>query len=309
MKEPITIIGEGKKLNRPASHPSKSNWKLNLLRKGLPVIQYVSPGTAARIIWKHFTRPGKSRFSEAQAALLEQATISTITYQGHQIATYRWGTSGPKVLLCHGWRSKAADFRRMIAALAEKGYVVEGIDMKAHGNSDGEYTALPEFVDIFKDYYVKNGPYHAVIGYSMGGLTAGMTLSEITNNIHPNHLVLIAFPPYVRYFFYDIVKDTGCNEQVYRRFCDLVEKHYHQSVDYYDLREKLPQLKQSSIHLIYDEDDRTIPIVKGEELWKHLPDATFVRTKKMGHYQVIADEKIINYITQAVDQVRKPAKI
>jgi len=305
MKKPIIIQGNGKNIKRPASHPRKSNWKINLLRKGLPLLQYVSASQVAKIIWKYFTRPGKARFSEAQAALVEQAATGTIMYQGHQIATYRWGAEGPKVLLCHGWRSKAADFRRMIAALVEQGYVVEGIDMKAHGNSDGEYTALPEFIDIFKEYYVKNGPYHTIIGYSMGGITAGMTLSEITADIHPEHLILIAFPPYVRYFFYDIVKDTGCNDRVYRRFCDLVEKHYHQSVDYYDLREKLPLLTQSNIQLIYDEDDRTIPIAKGEELGRHLPNATFVRTQKMGHYQVIANEKVINYITQAINPVEK----
>ena len=308
MKKPIIIQGDGKNTKRPASHPPKSNWKISLLRKALPLMQHVSASQVARIIWKYFTRPGKARFSEAQVAIVQQATTSTIRYKGHQIATYRWGTEGPKVLLCHGWRSKAADFRRMIAVLIEQGYVVEGIDMKAHGNSDGEYTALPEFIDIFIEYYVKNGPYHTVVGYSMGGITAGITLSEITADIHPEHLILIAFPPYVRYFFYDIVKDTGCNEQVYHCFCDLVEKHYHQSVDYYDLREKLPQLTQSDIHLIYDEDDQTIPITKGEELGERLTDATFVRTQKMGHYQVIANEKVIDYITEAINQVKEEVK-
>ena len=309
MRKPIIIRGEAQDLNRPSSHPAKPERKIKVIKKGLQLLQYIAPGKAADVIWHFFTRPGKSRFSEAQAAFMQEATTQMISYQGHQIATYRWGTTGPKVLLCHGWRSKSADFRRMVTALVAEGYVVEGIDMKAHGNSDGEYTALPEFMEIFKDYYVKNGPYHAVIGYSMGGLAAGMVLTEITPNIHPKHLMLIASPPYVRYFFYDIVKGTGCGDQVYHRFCDLVQKRYHKPVDYYDLRDKLWQLTEIEKHLIYDEDDQTVPLIKGEELWENLPEAAFVHTQKIGHYRIIADEKVIVYITQSLRQTEKTVKV
>ncbi len=304
MKKPILIKGDGKNTGRPASHPPKSNWELVFLKKSLPVLQHLAPGKVAQIIWQHFVRPGKARFSEAQSALVEKAAVITTNYKGCKIVTYRWGTSGPKVLLCHGWRSKAADFRRMIEALVEQGYVVEGIDMKAHGNSEGETTALPEFIEVFKDHYIKNAPYHTVIGYSLGGLAAGMVMTEITPDLHPTHLILMAFPPYVRYFFHDIIEQAGCNENVYDRFCNFIERYYHQSVDYFDLRKKLKTI-ESSIHLIYDEDDQTVPIAKGEELWSVVPNATFVRTQRMGHYQIIANKKVIGYITRATSQVEK----
>ncbi len=309
MKPAVVIQGDGKNIGRPASHPRKSNWKLIFLKKSLPMLQHIAPGKVAKIIWQYFVRPGKARFSEAQSALVEKATVITTTYKGYEIVTYRWGDSGPKVLLCHGWRSKAADFRRMIEALVAEGYIVECIDMKAHGNSEGETTALPEFIEIFKDHYVKNAPYHTVIGYSLGGITAGMVMTEITPNLHPTHLILMAFPPYVRYFFHDIIEQAGCNDKVYQRFCDFVVKYYHQTVDYYDLRKKLAQVTESNVYLIYDEDDQTVPIAKGEELWSTVPNATFVRTQKMGHYKIIANKKVIEYIAQATSQVEKVAEI
>lgn len=302
MKEPIIIQGEKKEL-RKSSLNVDSNWRLRIVRKGLQVLQHFAPNQAAKIIWKYFTRPGKSRFSEAQTAFVKEATTQMISYRGYRIATYRWGTHEPKVLLCHGWRSKAADFRRMVTALVAAGYVVEGIDMKAHGQSDGEYTALPEFMEIFKDYYVKHGPYHAVIGYSMGGICSGMVLTELTPEIHPKHLLLIATPPYIRYFFYDIVKQAGCGDQVYHRFCSLVEKQYYRPVDYYDFRKRGNELSNIEIHLVYDEHDQTVPIAKGEELWECWPEANFVRTQWLGHYRVIADEKVIAYVAKSIDQV------
>ncbi len=300
MKKPVYIEGNLDNISRPANRPSKTNWKIDLLKKSLLLLQHIAPKKTAKIIWHYFTKPGPARYSEPQEQILKEAVVEKITYQGYQIYAYRWGTSGPKVLLSHGWRSKVADFRRMIHALVAQGYVVEGIDMKAHGQSDGRHSALPEFIDILKDYYVKYGPYHTVIGYSMGGLASGMMLSEVTQEIHPKHLLLIAAPPYARYFFQDIVKELKCKEEIYHQFCALVEEHYHRPVDYYDLRNKMQWLENTQLHLIYDEQDKTVSLEKGKMLWQHAPGATFVHTTGLGHYKVIAYEGVINYITGSI---------
>ena len=309
MKNPILIEANLEDISRPANRPPKSNWQIEMLKKSLFALQHVAPKKTAKIIWHYFTKPGRTRYSEAQEQLLKEAVVHKITYQGHQIYAYRWGTSGPKVLLSHGWRSKATDFRRMISALVAQGYVVEGIDMKAHGQSDGSHSALPEFIDILKNYYVKYGPYHTVIGYSLGGLASGMMLSEVTKEIHPAHLILIATPPYARYFFHDIIKELKCKEKIYHQFCELVAERYHQPVDYYDLRHKISWLEAVQLHLIYDEHDQTVRLEKGRELWQFAPEASFVHTKGLGHYKVIAYEGVIEHIIRAISKVEKPMNV
>lgn len=306
MKKPVIIEANLEDISRPANRPPKSNRSMDLLKKSLRVLQHVAPKKTAKIIWHYFTKPGPSRYSEGQEEILKEAVVYKTIYQGYQIYAYRWGTSGQKVLLSHGWRSKIADFRRMISALVAQGYVVEGIDMKAHGQSGGKHTALPEFTEILKNYYVKHGPYHTVIGYSMGGLAAGLMLSEVTKEIHPAHLILIATPPYTRYFFQDIINELKCKEDVYHQFCELVEERYHHPVDYYDLRDKLHELKDVQLHLIYDEHDQTVGLQKGKELWQLAPQASFVHTKGLGHYKVIAYEGVIGHIIQTIRHVEKP---
>ncbi len=305
MENPVIIEASLEDISRPSSRPPKSNRSMDLLKKSLRVFQHITPKMTAKIIWHYFTKPGPSRYSEAQEQILKEAVVYKTIYQGHQIYTYRWGTSGPKVLLSHGWRSKVADFRRMISALVAQGYVVEGIDMKAHGQSGGKHTALPEFTEILKNYYTKHAPYHTVIGYSMGGLAAGLMLSEVTREIHPAHLILIATPPYTRYFFQDIINELKCNEEVYQQFCLLVEERFHHPVDYYDLRDKLHELKDVQLHLIYDEHDQTVGLKKGKELWQLAPEASFVHTKGLGHYKVIAYEGVINHIISAIRNAGK----
>ena len=289
-------------LSRPQERPAKTNWKIEMIKKALGVLQYASPKKSAEIIWHYFTMPGKVRFSDKQLDIMAEAATGQMSYQGDIIKTYRWGTEGPKVLLCHGWRSKTADFRKMIMSLRANGYVVEGFDLRAHGNSEGKHTALPEYRDILKNYITKNGPYEVVVGYSIGALATGVTLSELGPQFQPNHYFVIAAPPYIRYFFKDIVEEVGCNDAVYTSMCHLVKAHYSQPIDYFDLRIKMQDLKHMDTHLIYCEDDQIIPFRKGLELEECWPQASFVHAKGLGHYKIISDEAIISYITNKISR-------
>lgn len=301
MKEKIKLIDAGgQDMSRPKDRPPKTNWQVELLKKGLFTLQHISPRKTSEIIWHQFTKPGQAKFTPAQQSLIEKAEITHLSYLGHKVVHYRWGNKGPKVLFSHGWRSKTVDFRRMIEALVEQGFVVEGVDMKAHGQSEGKRTALPEFRDILKNHYVKNGPYHAVIGYSLGGLAAGLVLSEVTPAIHPKHMILIAAPPYVRYFFYDTIKELGYKKEVYEEMCELVEKNYKQKVDYFDLRDKSDFLNQIRCHLIYDENDATVPFKRGKEVNAVFTDASFVHTRGLGHYKIITHPDVISYVTESL---------
>lgn len=295
------IDASSQNLSRRQERPPKSNRKTEAIKVSLRTLQYLAPEKVARIIWHFFTRPVQPRFTENQLELLGKAEVTDLSYRNYLIKAYRWGSSGPKVLLSHGWNSKIADFRRMIESLVAVGFVVEGIDMKGHGQSEGRHSALPEFRDILKDYYVKNGPFHTVIGYSLGGIAAGITLSEISKHLHPENLVIIATPPYVRYFFEDVVKnDVGCNHTVYEKLCDLVETVYHQPIDYFDLREKRNQLSDINMTLVYDEHDLTVPFDRGEEMLKNYPNAWWARSQGLGHYRIIAYQEIINEVIKQI---------
>ena len=298
MKNTTYIKVTNEEMNRPADRPPRTNWKIELIKKGLGLLQHASPKKSAEIIWHYFTMPGRTRFSDPQEKLLSKAQLIETNYKGDRIIGYRWGKKGPKVLVCHGWRSKTADFRRIIEAFTSAGYVVEGLDMRAHGRSEGKHTTLPEYRDIIKDHFVKHGPYEVVVGYSMGGIASGIVMSELSPVLHPKHYFVLAGPPYVRYFFKDIVEDVGCNHSVYESMCALVENYYHQPIDYFDLRRKGEELRHINTHLIYCEDDQMIPFEKGQELESAWPHASFVHARGLGHYKIVANEKIIDYIVK-----------
>lgn len=301
MKETKTFIDvQGVDISRPSERPPKTNWRIEMVKKALGLLQHASPSKSAEIVWHYFTMPGKVRFTENQQKLVEKAETYTYTYKGDQIKGYRWGSGKRKLLVCHGWRSKTADFRNMIESFVDAGFTVEGIDLRAHGNSEGKHTALPEYRDILKNHYAENGPYEIAIGYSLGGLALGLVLSELSESLHPKHFFVISAPPYVSYFFKDIITSVGLNDRVYEAFKNNVQKVYHQPAEYFDLRDKYSKLKSIDLHILHSEDDQVVPFEKGQELEAEWESANFVHINGLGHYKVINNDLVIEYIMNHV---------
>lgn len=300
--EKVTYIEvENEDTSRPKERPPKKNWKIELVKKIIQVVQYISPLLAAKVIFHFFSLPGKVKIKERYIELMDEAEKWTTNYDGDTIMHYRWGEEGPKILLCHGWRSKIADFRRMIRELVAAGYVVEGADMRAHGNSEGKHTTMPEYVEIIKQHIqASEEQYHAVIAYSIGGMSAAMALSELEKSYHPKHLMLIAAPPYSSYIFEDVIQQAGCNHSVLDKMYEMLKKKYNNhEITYYDIREK-QELKHLQRHLVYCEDDTILPFEKAEMIRDAWDDATFTHVKGVGHYKIIANIQIVQRVMRLI---------
>lgn len=296
--KPFTYISVSlKDRSRPAGRPPKTNWKIELIKKGMKALQHASPKKVAEVVWHFFTIPGKVYFSEPQRQLIARAELGEMTYKGDKIVTYKWRANGPKILLCHGWRSKAADFRKMIEAFLAVGFQVEAVDNHAHGMSEGKHTAMPEYREIIREYIKDNGPFDIAIGYSMGGSALAVALSELPAELKPKKLFLIGAPPYITVFFKDILAQAGLKRPVYEKMLEFGEAQYGHPMDYFDLRTKSKELAGIEKFLIYCEDDETIPFAQGMELYEALnKDCHFAQVRGFGHYKIISNEKIINHI-------------
>lgn len=300
MKNIKYISVELEDIGRPKERPPKTNWKIEVIKRAMRAVQHGVPRKVSEVVWHFFTKPGKVFYTPAQEACTEKAEVAVMEYKGDKIYTYKWGNSGnPKVLLCHGWRSKATDFRKMIEMYVETRFEVHGIDFRAHGKSDGIHTAGPEFRDIVKMYVEKEGPFDIVIGHSLGGITASIALMELEERLRPSQLFIIAAPPYIRYFFKDLIDDLKLKDKVFQNMCDMVEENFGQPIDYFDLRGKSAELSAMNAHLIYCENDQIVPFRKGMELFESLEGVEFVQARGFGHYKIISNEKMIEFLLEA----------
>ena len=101
---------------------------------------------------------------------------------GLEIAADEFGPQdGAAVLLLHGGGQTRRSWKNGGMRLAEAGYRVTAIDARGHGDSgwakDGDYT-LGSLTDDVRSVITQLGPRPAVIGASMGGMTALAMLGE-----------------------------------------------------------------------------------------------------------------------------------
>jgi pimeloyl-ACP methyl ester carboxylesterase len=109
-----------------------------------------------------------------------------------------------KVLITHGWLSRAAYMVRLICALHKEGYDVYAIDFPAHGEAKGLRLPWTDATAIIRHILNEHGPFYAAIGHSFGGSMLLNTLNlagqipewKLNNSIE--RAVLIASPTQMR---------------------------------------------------------------------------------------------------------------
>ena len=136
----------------------------------------------------------------------EPLQLTTRTADGIPIAYTLWRRpSAELVILAPGfWRRRLARENLYLAAhFARRGYDVAALDFRGHGGSGGSYAfgaaEAQDFEAVARELVGEDRPYRrfAVIGLSMGGSIAALTLAE-----HPElpcrGLVMISAPADVR---------------------------------------------------------------------------------------------------------------
>ncbi len=74
-----------------------------------------------------------------------------------------------KVLITHGWLSRAAYMVRLIRALHKEGYDVYAIDFPAHGEAKGLQLPWTDAIAIIRHILNEHGPFYGAVGHSFGG--------------------------------------------------------------------------------------------------------------------------------------------
>ena len=93
------------------------------------------PGLSGRLglyLWGKTRRPA---WRPWETEILQQAKITQLKIGEHRITTYHWGDRGKKILLAHGWNSRASHFLNYIRELLKQGYQVVGFDAIGHPGS------------------------------------------------------------------------------------------------------------------------------------------------------------------------------
>jgi alpha-beta hydrolase superfamily lysophospholipase len=206
--------------------------------------------------------------------------------------------NGKKILIAHGWISRAAYMVRLINALQEEGYEVYAIDFPAHGEAKGLQLRWTEAVAVIKETLNRYGPFYGIIGHSFGGsmilntLNIAGQLPEWHLNHKPKRAVLIASPTQMRGPVNTVAKKLKLNGHGYLHFRQLLQEQANINLNRVRLHHFTSQSPKIPFLCIHGSLDKTINPQESISFCKKYPNAKLCILPGANHVSVLMDERV-----------------
>jgi pimeloyl-ACP methyl ester carboxylesterase len=173
--------------------------------------------------------------------------------------TFKWGNGKRKLLLTHGWGSKAADFHDLIIALEQIDDIeIIAFDAPGNGSSEGGLSSLLLFIEGVKAVVQHYGTPESTIGHSLGAMANIMAMKQL--EIHPMQIISIAPLIDLRKNFEASMNALQIPKAIQTSFFERFEARFRKPVSYYHLSDWSGFTTESSRHWVaYDRNDLISP--------------------------------------------------
>ncbi len=237
-------------------------------------------------------------------AFAQADTLSHDGVAGH-IPVWRWPSEPGlrKVLLLHGWGGQSGLMGAFVAPLVAQGYEVVIPDLPGQGSAKGPPVDTRLSALTILELNQRYGPFHCIIGHSLGGLLALMVAAGhdfLGGKASVSKLVTINSPVSLGAVIEGLGGAIGLTpkviEQVSARakhdlgYC-LVDTHAQRLLE----RANLPTLS------FHDADDPFIPHGRSLAQVTHHAQKTAHTTHELGHISVLEDETVIRQVVDFVN--------
>ncbi|TDO22725.1 alpha/beta fold hydrolase [Pedobacter duraquae] len=201
-----------------------------------------------------------------QENLLERAEITKLRvhdeyFSGQELTfqAFKWGKGSRKILLTHGWGSKAADLSDIIVALEQIGDVeIIAFDAPGNGVSEGKLSSLLLFAESVKAIVAHHGIPEVTIGHSLGATANIIAMQQL--GIHPKQIISIAPLIDLGKNFEASMDAIDIPKDSQNAFFQSFEERFKKPVSNYNLVDWSAFTTESSKHWVaYDENDLISP--------------------------------------------------
>mgnify|MGYP000188310695 CR=1 FL=1 len=257
-------------------------------------LEYLNPYWGMRFAAFFFSKPFKYKRPKRELPILSRAQRSTHLVQklNKTVSCYRWIGKGPKIILVHGWSSRATNFYKIIEKLILLDYDVYAFDAIAHGESKGVITNIPELIKTLEELVQEWGPVETILGHSGGGFASAYVVAH-----NPEIKKLILISPFNKV------------TEVFKNFFEMIqlgEKARLLMVGYFNkltgkkVEELSGELLAQAIGIktlvIHDKKDKEVQVDDSIDIVKNLNKSQLILTEGLGHRRILRDEMVINEI-------------
>jgi hypothetical protein len=257
-------------------------------------------GEFNKLLWQLICYSPKMPVRFQQQQLLDEAETFTLQAKDEFFACrnlnfngFKWGNGKHKLLVTHGWGSKAADFTEMITALQTiDDLQIIAFDAPGNGSSEGDLSNLLLYVEAIKSIITAFGEPDVFIGHSLGGIANVMAIKEA--GIKPGLLISLSPLARLKENFEASMSTVDVSPKAQHTFLDSFEQRFgspaaqYNLIDLYDFKGK---------HwLAYDEHDLISPYSYVQEFLNFNPLTERCNYENTGHEKMIKSPEVIDDI-------------
>jgi pimeloyl-ACP methyl ester carboxylesterase len=250
-------------------------------------------------VYRAFFGPSRYEVKPAEQEILNWGITSRIPFDGGELVVTTWGSSGPAVLLMHGWGGARAQMTGFVDPLLFAGFRVVAFDQPGHGESDGKTTNLLEIAPTMDLIAQREGPFQAVIAHSFGTLITSYALVERN------------FPPPARLVYFGAfnrLMDSLPRFQVLANLPDEIMEGFRSMLDEQFGRGVLESITNETLTpridipalMFHDLTDNVTPIEDSRLIARVWKQAHFIETEGLGHRGALQSksihEQVVNFL-------------
>ncbi|MFJ1269436.1 alpha/beta hydrolase [Legionella lytica] len=207
-------------------------------------------------------------------------------------------TKDKKILITHGWISRAAYMMRIIDTLQQQGYEVYALDFPAHGEAKGLQLPWMDAVNVIKETLNEYGPFYGAIGHSFGGsmllntLNLSGQLPEWHLHYKPERAILIASPTHMRGPVASVAKKFRLSGHGYIHLRHLMEESAKVGLNRIQLNHFISQSPNIPFLCIHGDLDKTVSTKESIRFCQQYPNADLRILTNANHVSVLMDERV-----------------
>lgn len=234
-------------------------------------------------------KPPAHRFPDAELRQMEEASLLRIPMVTGSLVAWRWGRArDPAVVLVHGWGGRGTQLRHFIEPLLARGLSVITYDAPGHGMTGGSESSLPHFLRALDAVLDRIGPVHALVGHSMGGAAALLTMARRPDAA--GRAVLIAAPASLTEATWRLAEALGWPSALTAAVRRRIEYRFGINWDEFESERATGAYELLVIH---DRDDPEVPFASARRHLRAWAQARLLETRGLGHRRVLSDPTVL----------------
>ncbi|MDX3977476.1 alpha/beta hydrolase [Shinella sp.] len=290
-----------------------ASFGLKVIRLALQGAAVISPAAAGRAAFRLFaTTPGRRPRTAKERELfarsegwMRQAQRVTLAFAGGTAVAHRFAArpcqafSG-RVLVVHGWGSRAAYLSTLTEALVAAGHEVVALDLPGHGASRGRTLTLPMAVRAIDAAWQRFGGFDYFCGHSFGGASLACAASGLVPSVpahRPRRLVTIGSPSEMTWLFKDLGRFLKLGAKAQVALESHVEKIAGAPLSAFDAANGAGRLKVPML-VLHAEDDKEVPALHARRYAASGPNVTLEWANGFGHRRIVSAEPVIDRIVR-----------